>query len=207
MVGIIALAIIVIPAYAYFYAKQINPNNEPVYQADNGDVFVAGENQNNQLGLAFLSNASDVIGTKTGTTTAGVLFNSLDNGTTTYVTKIGNNINQATYTFNAKNASSTPSGQVYLSFLGSNDDYCETATTTTIYDVVTKSQINWFDIGTHLRELAGSQTLGAGTSTMSWAPTGVGQNRTVSLMDLNYECLALQVNASSTELWAQVKMK
>jgi len=89
------------------------------------------------LGLAstsFVNYASDVVGTKSGTSTTPVDFRVTATGgqsaTTTYVSKLGDQINTAVYTLKTGNAST--SANLHFSVLFSNDDYCSTATTTTI---------------------------------------------------------------------------
>lgn len=161
----------------------------------------------------FVSYAGDVIGTKTGTTTVGANFSVTGSGgqsaTSTYVTKLSNYYNEATYTAQVKQASS--SANIHVVFLGSNDDYCDTATTTSGIgnDVVIMGQINWFDVSNHLLNLSATETFYNGTSTLVWDTSGLnnGAGKEMTLTDLNYECLALQVSGSSTVLWAQVKLK
>lgn len=163
--------------------------------------------QTQPLGKAssqFASYASDLIGTKSGTTTTGVAFAA--STTREYVIKTGGLINSASFTFKPT-ATPGPTGLVNLQFYASNDDYCDTATTTSSLDSVIMSEINWFDIGTHIVNLAGSQTLNDATSTVVWAPTGTAHGKEVTLNNLNYECLKVGVTASSTTLWAQVKTK
>lgn len=163
------------------------------------------------LGLSsteFINYASDVMGTKSGTSTTPVTFYGNNTvASTTYVSKIGNHISQAIYTFQAVEASSTLGANAYFSFLGSNDDYCDTASTTTSLGAVTTEEINWFDIGDHLLNKVHSTSLPTGTSTLPWLNPTVGAGKVAILDNINYECLKLSVNASSTSLWAQIKTK
>lgn len=150
----------------------------------------------------------DVIGSKSGTTTTGVVFPGKFTATTTAVVGIGQNTDTATFTFKTVNASSTPSGEVSFTILASNDYYCDTATTTTIYSYIPEdNMINWYDVGTYA--INGSQTVAipVATTTFSWFPTGAWQNKSITLTNLNSKCLALQVNASSTELFVQLVTK
>jgi len=174
-----------------------------------GGIIGVNLNQPDGLGLAtteFRNYASDVIGTKTGTTTTGVLWPA---ATTTkeYIIKTGGGIKQATFTIKPTVTPAAWSQDVLLNFYGSNDDYCDTATTTSVLDAVITSEINWFDIGTNLREFAGSQTIAGATSTITATFAKTNQGKVVNLTDLNYECLKVGVVASGTTLWAQVKTK
>ena len=174
-----------------------------------GGIIGLNLNQPDGLGLAtteFRNYASDVIGTKIGTTTTGVLW---PTSTTTkeYIIKTGGGIKQATFTVKPTVTPAAWSQDVFLNFYGSNDDYCDTATTTSVLDKVITSEINWFDIGTNLREFAGSQTIAGATSTITATFAKTIQGKVVNLTDLNYECLKVGVVASGTTLWAQVKTK
>lgn len=155
----------------------------------------------------FVYYAGDLIGTKTGTSTSPVGFYG-DNtvASSTYTTKIGNRYKDLTFYNQAVNASS--SAMVYFSVLGSNDMDCDTATTSTsLANTIVTGDINWFDIGQNVKNLAGSQTL-AGTSTIAWDTSGAdGTGNTFTLTDVNTECVRLEVSASSTELWTQLKLR
>lgn len=174
------------------------------------DNIPKDQDEEQNIGLVFRSYASDVVGTKVGTTTTGVQFT--DNAaTTTYVSKIGGLINTAVYTFGIKAASSTAAGEsnLKMSILASNDDHCDTATSTTIEDLVATGEVNWYDAAPFLLNGASEQSLTNGTSTISWITSGLGpgNGREVLLTDLNAECLALQLNGSSTRVWAQIRTK
>jgi len=160
--------------------------------------------QNTFAGANLAGEAFDVIGSRSGTTTSPASFNNLTIASTTYPTLIGANTDSATYTFQATTASATPI--VYLSFLGSNDISCDTATTTTIFNVVTTSQVQWFDAGRHLVNLAGSLTQTTGTTTFAWIPIA-GQGIDITLNNLNSRCLAVETHASGTAMWAQLNLK
>jgi len=161
---------------------------------------------NKALGNVQIWGPTDIVGTKIGTTTTGVNFavNAGVEGysaTSTYVATTTALTDVLIFTVKALAASSTAG--VHFSILGSNDYKCDTATTTTIYDVITMKQINWFDIGSHVAGLAGSQTISTGTSTIVWENPAVAQGKDIVLTNVNYNCVALQVSGSSTVLWIQ----
>jgi len=180
-----------------------------------GLSIILSKAADNSLGqVIFHQGASDVVGTKVGTTTTGVGFYGANTGTSTYVSKIDGTINTAVYTILFKAASSTPAtgaSNLHVSLLASNDDYCNTATTTTIYDVVTMDQINWFDAApfiTGITDASSQLTPLAGTSTLVLNTTAMqGRGKQILLTNLNAQCLALQVNSSSTLLHIQLKTK
>lgn len=147
----------------------------------------------------------DLIGTKVGTTVTPLYFHNNFTSSTTYPVRIGQQAESVIFTLNAT-ASNTP--RTYFSILASNDTDCDTATTTTIYNVTTTGQINWFDASNFILNAAGARTISSGTSTIAW-DHGIYpiSNRTIVLDNVNAECLALQVAASSTKLWVQVKTK
>lgn len=148
--------------------------------------------------------AYDVIGTRVGTTTTGTGFYHYTTvGTTTYPWRIGLQVDSATFYFRTTAASSSGTA-VSFNILASNDIYCNTATNTTIYDMVTIDDVNWYDAAPFLLNKDGSTTLTATTTTFYWAPLGPDRNRVVPLVNLNAECLALRLNASSTVLHVQM---
>ena len=151
----------------------------------------------------------DIIGTKVGTTTAGVIFQD-NNATTTYPTWVGGDYDTAAYTFGIKNASTSAQGasNLHFSLLASNDANCATASTTTSYaDIVLVKDVNWFDAAPFLDGHA-AQSLTNGTSTIIWDTSAmVGSGRTLLLTNLNVQCLALQTSGSSTVVWSQLKLK
>ena len=166
------------------------------------------------MGLAdseFQTHASDVIGTKVATTTTGVDFSVTGTGgqssTSTYVNKIGRGINTAIYTIQATKSSST--ANALFSVEGSNDAFCDTATSTTIFDVVTIDQINWFSAGDHLVNKVHATSFDNSSSTASilWDNPMPGAGNELILANLNYQCLRLSVSGSSTVLWAQLSTK
>jgi hypothetical protein len=155
---------------------------------------------------SFIKWATDVVGTKTGTTTTVVGFYGNYTATSSYITKIGGAVKDVVYTFQTKNAST--SAALTVSILASNDDYCDTSTTTTIYDVVMVNQINWFDAASFIRNSAALTSLPSATTTISWQINGkVKEGRTLMLDNVLAQCLKLDVNGSSTEAWIQVRTR
>lgn len=155
---------------------------------------------------AILAGPTNLIGSRVGTTTTGAYFKSFDTASTSAITRI-NGADEVMFTLLAVSASSTPGGSVHLSFLGSNDYDCDTATTTTIYNKVIMSDINWYDIGSRVVGLAGSQTVSTGTSTLVWVPNESKQAETITLEKLNFTCVKAVVSASSTILYMTSKTK
>ena len=148
----------------------------------------------------------DLVGSRIGTTTTPV-YNNVSTGTTTYPIVIGREYDTVDFNIKVTDASSTLL-RMDLSVLGSNDASCSTAsTTTTMADTVVTSDINWFDLGTHNLNLAGSNTISSGTTTIAWTPLGKGDGKQLSLTGLNTTCVALQVHASGTALYIQANKK
>ncbi len=164
------------------------------------------------LGLAtaeFQKYTTDVIGTKIGTTTTGVAFSVGATGgqsaTTSYVTLIGNR-DEVTYTGQILEASSTANMQI--DFLGSSDDYCNTTNTDVDVDTPLVVDINWFDIGGHLLNLDSTGTFDNGTSTLAWDTSGLkGVGKAMTLTNLDYRCLRIDVSGSSTLFRAELRTK
>ena len=169
---------------------------------DFSNVNVIGEQMLGAMPVA----AVDVIGTKTGTSTAGVGFYTANTATTTYPTWIGDSIDVAIYTLRIKSASS--SANLRFSILASNDTGCNTSSSTTgVLNPILKQDINWFDAAPFLDGHA-EQSMTVGTSTLVWDTSSLtGSGRTLVLSNLNVQCLALQVNGSSTVVWSQLKTK
>lgn len=175
-----------------------------------GNNLLAGNNQEENLG-AITEYGIDVVGTKTGTSTVGVGFGNTSytagqSATSTYPKKVGFATDEVTFSFRVINASSTNNMQ--FSFLGSYDDECDTSTTTTIYsDVVTTGQINWYDIGRHIVDYTYASPFSNGTTTFRYADATVDEGKTLTLTNLDYNCVALQASGSSTEAWVQMRRK
>ena len=152
-----------------------------------------------------IKSASDVIGTRVGTTTTGVTFENFS-ATSTYMVRTSG-AGTAIFTVYATEASSTAQGPAAaFNFFGSNDWDCATASTTGgALNPILTTDINWYDIGYNVAELAGSQTLGA-SSTIAWTPVGE-QGKTITLTNLNYECIRVQAAASGTVMFMQARLK
>src|SRR3990167_10834547 len=152
--------------------------------------------------------AQDLIGTRTGTSTAGVSFyGAMTVPSTTYRAFITGPVDNAVISLKTTEASST-SASIRMSLLASNDTGCNTASTTSnTLNVVLQKDINWYDASSYIANLAGGTSLSAGTSTITWAPTGPNQGRQIVLNNLVSQCLALEVSASSTSLYGQIKTK
>ena len=167
----------------------------------------------------FINYASDVIGSKTGTTTAGVCFSCTSGGlsaSTSYVSKLSGPITQAEYTLMALAASTSAQGgsSAYFDVQGSNDDGCETIATSTSDtnysdNLPLVSDINWFDAANHLNFRVHPSAFSNASSslTSSWSNPMNGTGQELLLTNLNYQCLRLTVRASSTILWAQIRSK
>ena len=139
--------------------------------------------------------AKDVVGSRVATTTTGAFFpeSPILNGTTSV--PFGNIGWQdlALLTFKITAASSTPNGILYWNVVGSNDASCTTATTTTTMAGVTvKSDINWFHLGQE------------GNITATGA---VATGTVITLTNLNWNCLNVEINGSSTSAWVQLRTK
>ncbi len=161
-------------------------------------------------GMLDMSVATDLIGTKVGTTTTGVGFYGKNTASTTYPFYIGGTVDNVVITLKATAASSTAQGgsNVTMEILASNDRECNTATTTTIYsDVITVNQINWFDSALFLENTLGTLALSSATTTLIWTNPLTTAGKIINLTAVNTNCLALRVSASSTVLWAQYKYR
>jgi hypothetical protein len=183
-----------------------NPSGEQVYVNQDGDVYVMQKPEAElELGRTFTYFAGDIFGTKVGTTTTGEEWYGSHVATSSKIVRTGGMFNTAIITNMATEASST--GNIIMSILGSNDDECDTASTTTTGDFVVTGDINWFDLGIHTRELAGSQTGTAATSTFNLSFTEPKQTNQIILQDLNYECLKFIASGKTVSLWTQLRMK
>lgn len=144
-------------------------------------------------GLA--STAQDILGTRSGTTTTGAFFSKspANNGTTTSIIRNGGHTDIAVLSFKITAASSTPNGLLTWATFGSNDLSCQTATTTTtLANTVVMKDINWFATGNE-----GQITATGATATGTIA----------NLSNLNWECLKVETNGSSTAAWGQIRVK
>ena len=146
--------------------------------------------------------AYNLIGTRVGTTTTGVYFSD-GTATTSYPIIITKAANEATLLLYAVSASST-GAHAALSIFGSNDFDCDTASTSSgTLNNMTTGAVMWFDIGNNVSGLAGSQTITNASSTISWSPT-TSLGKAITITDLHYDCIKVDVNASSTIMHAQI---
>lgn len=165
-------------------------------------VFMSFSKVDPSVGTAIISAPSDLVGTKTGTSTVGIGFYA--STTRSYVKRIGANTDNLALTLMAIKASST---SVNLNILASNDKDCDTATTSAdVGNPVLMRDVNWFDAGSHILNLAGASAITTATSTIGWYPSA-GQAKEVILTNLNAECLKFNFTASGIELWSQIKKK
>ncbi len=149
--------------------------------------------------------ASDVVGTHIGTSTTGVVFNN-DAATSSYVSKIGGNINTAVYTIKMLAAGTTST--LGLSVQGSNDFFCDT-TDVAVTGTINKTDINWYSAGDHLINKVGTTALVSASSTnpISWTNAVAGAGQEILLTNLNYECLRLNVSGVSTTVYIGLRTK
>lgn len=170
---------------------------------DDGYWLMGGEVITPKLG-GVASGLFDVVGSKIGTSTTAVGFygSQSANGTSTYSTFIGQGVDTATFTIQAKTASSS-SSSVGWKIWGSNDGTCATTLTTASSTQntglsITKSQINWFDLNA-------DNSRSSGWFVPNWA--GNASSTAVTLTNLNWGCLKLDLTGSSTSLWVQLQTR
>jgi hypothetical protein len=141
----------------------------------------------------------DVFGTQIGTTTAPTTSGSFfgdyaANSTTSSVLLLDGTTDIVLLTMKALTASS--SAFYEWNVFGSNDTNCDTATTSTIFNVATVSQINWYDV-----DPTNSRTSGRSTN------PGNATGTSVLFNNLNWRCLKVLANGSSTTVLMQIKEK
>ena len=172
-------------------------------------IFLLLNKPDNTMGAQILpATFTDLIGTRVASTTTGVNWYGNFVASTTYPFSLLG-ASQASIVFDITAASSSGSAvsAIHFSILGSNDPNCSTATTSTIYNLMTKTQIRWFDASNYLYGSTAITSLSTATGTILWNGVRTGIAREISLVDLDIECLAIQMNASSTELHASYKLK
>lgn len=154
---------------------------------------------------SYVEYAYNVLGTKTGTSTAP--YNFYTAATTSSVVKINPEWDLVTFTVFSSRASSTGS-YINMQLLGSNDYLCDTATTTSVgQNNVRTTDINWVNIGYNVNELAGTLTPGTATSTWSWIPSGGKMGRAVSLDNANFECIKAIIGGNKIRTLIQARGK
>lgn len=171
-------------------------------------IFLLLNKPDNTMGSQIYPQTfTDLIGTRVASTTTGVGFRITKtggfSGTTTYPFSL-NKASETTLVFDVVKASSTAA--ISLSILGSNDPGCGTATTTTIYNLLTVGQIRWFDASPFIDNASVISSFSNATGTITWTNPQMIQ-RALHFTELNMECLAVEVNASSTEIYGQYKLK
>jgi len=159
---------------------------------------------------------SDWVGDRVGTTTTGVAFRITSTGgqsaTSTFITRIGYQKNNAVISFMPQAASSSAS--FFYDILGSNDDYCDTTATSTtdaacVGDCVLASEINWFDMGDFLKDKVHQTSVSTASTTLYRSITNpkVGANSTIILENLAVECLKMNASGSSTVMYVPITTK
>lgn len=197
-------------AYAKFLKlEEVNPNNEKVFVDQNGELYLQEYNKNEKeisYGASIGNAPLDVVGTRTGSSTTAVGFYAANAASTTYPIYIGRDMDSAIYDiyFNAASSSSN----AYFSILSSPDDFCGTATTSADFgNPYITTDVQWFDAGDSLTNKVHSTSLSTGTSTIGAVNPVAGTSRRLVLENLNSQCLALEVSASSTEIQVQLSTK
>ena len=159
----------------------------------------------------------DFVGTRTGTSTTGVAFSVKNGGisaSTSYYKKIGNGKDFATLIFKATMAS-TSASLVQADVFGSLDSFCDaTATSTTdvacVGDCFLTTDVNWFSAGDHFKQTSHLVDVlnDSSSAFVKWVnPVTTTPGVEISLDKINYECLRLDVAASSTELYVGIGTK
>lgn len=168
-------------------------------------------NNNSSAGVIYPVPFTNLVGTRTASTTVAVgFYGSIGtNGTTTYPIPLLNS-SEASIVFDPVTASTSAQGgsAIYFTLIGSNDPECNTAQTSiTAGEHMTVAQIRWFDAMSYVRNAAVITGFVNGTSTIAWTNPTIGAQREVHLEKLNMNCLAVQVAASSTSLFASYRTK
>ena len=161
----------------------------------------------------FVKFTGDVIGTHTGTSTVGVGFSLSSGGlsaTSSYISKIGVNVTNAIYMIRATNAS-TSAALAQFDIFGSADYYCDTTNTLDTYDFPKTVDINWYSAGDHLQNRTHlvDALNDSSSAFLQWLNPSSSTDKGVEILltNLNYNCLKLNVAASSTVLFAEIKTK
>lgn len=154
--------------------------------------------------MIYPATFTNLIGTRTASTTAGVGWYGNLAASTTYPFALGG-AEDATIVFDTT-AASTSASTIHFSVLGSVDPNCSTATTSTSYNLMTKAQVRWFDAMPFIDNAAVISSFSNGTSTIVW-DNPIQIQRAIHFTDLNFECLSVEMNASSTIVHASYKLK
>lgn len=153
--------------------------------------------------------AGDLIGTRTGTSTSYAYYTSAASGfvaTSTYIKRINGGYDEATFDIQSGLASST--ANVWFNFFGSNDEDCDTASTTGgKLNNATMTDMNWFDIGYNLKGKTNTASISTATTTFPWLLVTSNSGKAITFTDIQFECLRVDVSAASTTLFAQLRLK
>ena len=151
----------------------------------------------------------DIVGTRTGTTTVPAVFYAVGEtteATTTARLELMQNTDSVLFNIQVVSASTTAQGGSYFGWriLGSNDDGCDTASTSTIFDVTTVDQIDWFDIGHAFDPVTydNHQLIDPEFGTDQYA-TGTSFILTNNI----WKCIRVDACGSSTEIWMGMREK
>ena len=168
-------------------------------------IYLLLNKPDNTMGAVILPRTfTDLIGTRIASSTTGVSWYGANVASTTYPFALLS-ASEATIFFDITAASSSASN-VHLSIYGSVDPNCSTATTSTIYNLMTKAQIRWFDALPFIDNATVISSFDNATSTIVWSnPTFI--QKALHFSDLNFECLMVEANASSTILYSGYKLK
>ena len=150
------------------------------------------------------SGANNLIGTRVSTTTTGVAWGAATT-TNRYTHYIGADVDEVT--FFLQTTAAVASSSVLMNIFASNDQYCNTATTSTTMNVPTVSEINWYDASYLIKDLAGSATIAVATGTVTWYPKTAQLKKIINLENVNARCLALEVASADTSLYAAITKK
>ena len=140
------------------------------------------------------SSLINIIGSRPATTTIPAYFSGNgQTGTSSLAVDLRGYADQMVTTFLITAASSTPSGRLTYQFLASNDKQCETTlTSTTANDQALAKEINWYALGTE-GQITATGAVATGT--------------VVSLQNLVWQCVKVEVNGSSTAALVQTRTK
>lgn len=167
-------------------------------------IFLLLNKSDNTMGAQIYPiRFTDLIGTRIASSTTGVAWYNYGTASTTYPIALFG-ASDALLVLQVTEASSS-AALIGFSILGSNDPGCNTAVSSTVLNILTKSEVKWFDALPFLDNASVISSL-TGTSTILWLNPPKVQ-RALHFTNLNMECLALEVNASSTILYGQYKLK
>lgn len=149
-----------------------------------------------------------LIGSRTGTTTTGVNFY-VRAASTTYPFRLGPDKTNVTFFISAlATTTDLQGGQASISVLASNDDQCDTASTSAgILLTTVTGDITWFDASSNVKDSVGQTSLASSTVVFNFPGLNMAKRRELVLKDLNAKCMALEVSASSSVLYTEFMAK